>query len=46
MDGMFYKYFMEVLFSVDEFYEDLVSFSKILDFFIFLGWFKKKNEYY
>lgn len=46
MDGMFHKYFMEASFSADEFHEDPVSFSKILDFFTFLGWFKKKNEHY
>ncbi|HAT66192.1 MAG TPA: polyketide synthase, partial [Flavobacteriaceae bacterium] len=46
MDGMFHKYFMEASFSADEFHEDPVSFSKILDFFTFLGWFNKKNEHY
>ncbi len=46
MDGMFHKYFMEASFSADEFHEDPVSFSKILDFFTHLGWFVKKNEHY
>ena len=46
MDGMFHKYFMEASFSADEFHEDPVSFSKILDFFTFLGWFSKKNDNY
>ncbi len=46
MDGMFHKYFMEASFSADEFHEDPVSFSKILDFFCHLGWFSKKNEHY
>jgi SAM-dependent methyltransferase len=46
MDGMFHKYFMEASFSADEFHEDPVNFSKILDFFCFLGWFSKKNEHY
>ena len=46
MDGMFHKYFMEASFSADEFHEDPVSFSKILDFFTYLGWFSKKNEHY
>lgn len=46
MDGMFHKYFMEASFSADEFHEDPVSFSKILDFFCHLGWFSKKNENY
>jgi len=46
MDGMFHKYFMEASFSADEFHEDPISFSKILDFFCYLGWFSKKNEHY
>lgn len=46
MDGMFHKYFMEASFSADEFHEDPLSFSKLLDFFTFLGWFTKKNENY
>ncbi|MEM7185986.1 MAG: class I SAM-dependent methyltransferase [Bacteroidota bacterium] len=46
MDGMFHKYFMEASFSADEFHEDPVSFSKILDFFCHLGWFSKKNDNY
>jgi SAM-dependent methyltransferase len=46
MDGMFHKYFMEASFSADEFHEDPDSFSKILDFFTYLGWFNKKNEHY
>jgi len=46
MDGMFHKYFMEASFSADEFHEDPISFSKILDFFTFLGWFRKKNDHY
>jgi len=43
MDGMFHKYFMEASFSADEFHEDPVNFSKILDFFCYLGWFSKKK---
>lgn len=46
MDGMFHKYFMEASFSADEFHEDPISFSKLLDFFTFLGWFIKKNDTY
>ncbi len=46
MDGMFHKYFMEASFSADEFHEDPVSFSKILDFFSHLGWFQQKNGHY
>ncbi|MBT8255592.1 MAG: class I SAM-dependent methyltransferase [Bacteroidia bacterium] len=46
MDGMFHKYFMEASFSADEFHEDPEKFSKILDFFTYLGWFQKKKENY
>tara|TARA_R110002124_G_scaffold131910_2_gene294411 strand:- start:46142 stop:47779 length:1638 start_codon:yes stop_codon:yes gene_type:complete len=46
MDGMFHKYFMEASFSPEEFHEDPESFSKILDFFSFLGWFSKNNGNY
>ncbi len=46
MDGMFHKYFMEASFTADEFHEDPESFSKILDFFVHLGWFTKKNAHY
>lgn len=46
MGGMFHKYFMEASFRPDEYHKDPESFGKILDFFTFLGWFKKKNETY
>jgi len=46
MGGMFHKYFMETSFRADEFHEDADRFSKLLDFFAHLGWFKKKNETY
>ncbi len=46
MDGMFHKYFMEASFSADEFHEDPINFSKLLDFFTFLGWFSKKSDHY
>lgn len=46
MDGMFHKYFMEASFSADEFHEDPINFSKILDFLTFLGWFHKKGDNY
>ena len=46
MGGMFHKYFMEASFKPDEFHEDAESFSKILDFFAFLGWFEKKGDTY
>ncbi len=46
MDGMFHKYFMEASFSPEEFHEDPVSFSKILDFLCYLEWFTKNNDHY
>lgn len=46
MGGMFHKYFMEANFRADEFHKDPVSFGSLLDFFSFLGWFKKSNETY
>jgi len=46
MGGMFHKYFMETSFSPDEYHQDPESFSQILDFFAFLGWFEKKNRTY
>jgi SAM-dependent methyltransferase len=46
MDGMFHKYFMEASFSADEFHEDPINFSKILDFLTFLDWFTKKEDNY
>jgi len=46
MDGMFHKYFMEASFSADEFHEDPINFSKILDFLSFLGWFNKRGNNY
>lgn len=46
MDGMFHKYFMEASFGPDEFHEDPENFSKILDFFTHLDWFKTQNGNY
>ena len=46
MNGMFHKYFLESSFHPSEFHEDVESFSSLLDFFVFLGWFKKHNENY
>jgi hypothetical protein len=46
MGGMFHKYFMDASFKPEEFHEDAESFSKILDFFTFLGWFEKKGDTY
>lgn len=46
MSGMFHKYFMESYFKAEEFHKDGESFEKLLDFFVFLNWFEKKNETY
>ncbi len=46
MNGMFHKYFMEASFRADEFHKDVDSFSAMLDFFTFLGWFDKNQETY
>ncbi len=46
MSGMFHKYFMETSFSADEFHKDPVSFGKLLDFFVHLGWYKKQKNHY
>ncbi|MCS6928736.1 MAG: class I SAM-dependent methyltransferase [Saprospiraceae bacterium] len=46
MGGMFHKYFMEASFKPEEFHEDAESFGKILDFFVFLGWFEKRGVTY
>lgn len=44
MGGMFHKYFMEASFMPEEFHKDAESFGKLLDFLVYLGWFKKKNH--
>ena len=44
MNGMFHKYFMEAYFMPEEFHEKAESFRQLLDFFAYLGWFKKKNN--
>ncbi len=46
VNGLFHKYFMEASFTAEEYHKDPESFKKILDFFSFLGWFKKKNNTY
>ena len=46
MGGMFHKYFMEASFKPEEFHKDPESFQKLLNFFVFLGWFRKKNNTY
>lgn len=46
MNGMFHKYFMETRFKPEEFHKQPEKFSEILDFFVFLGWFKNFNGFY
>ncbi|WP_343697841.1 class I SAM-dependent methyltransferase [Flavobacterium sp.] len=46
MNGMFHKYFMETSFRPEEFHKSPENFKKILDFFVFLGWFLEKNGNY
>ncbi|KFF16946.1 class I SAM-dependent methyltransferase [Flavobacterium hydatis] len=46
MSGMFHKYFMETSFKPEEFHKSPEHFKKILDFFVHLGWFLKKNGNY
>lgn len=46
MNGFFHKYFMEASFRAGEYHEDPENFSKILDFYTFLGWFTKKDNTY
>ncbi len=46
MSGMFHKYFMETRFTADEFHQDPDSFGRLLDIFVYFGWFlKEKNTY-
>jgi SAM-dependent methyltransferase len=46
MNGMFHKYFMETSFRPEEFHRSPENFKKILDFFVYLGWFQEKNGNY
>jgi len=46
MIGMFHKYFMETSFRPEEFHKSPEQFQKILDFFVFLGWFLEKKGNY
>ena len=46
MSGMFHKYFMETRFSPDEFHQDPESFGRLLDIFVFFGWFQKTRNTY
>ena len=43
MNGMFHKYFMEASFMPEEFHGDGESFARLLEMFVFLNWFEKKN---
>ena len=44
MSGMFHQYFMKSSFHPSEFHSDGVMFERLLDIFIDLGWFEKKEE--
>ena len=46
MSGLFHKYFMQASFKPEEFHEDSKTFGKLLDFFVYLGWFLKEKETY
>lgn len=46
VNGMFHKYFMEASFSAEEYHKNPESFKTILDFFVHLGWFTKRNDTY
>jgi hypothetical protein len=46
VNGLFHKYFMEASFTAEEYHQDPESFKKILDFFAYLGWFRKKKNTY
>jgi len=46
MSGMFHKYFMEASFKPEEFHEDPDSFQRVLDIFVYFGWFSKRNDTY
>ena len=43
MGGMFHKYFMDTSFRPDEFHADGDAFERLLNFFVELGWFTRKN---
>ena len=46
MSGMFHKYFMQASFKPEEFHRDAESFERLLDFFVYFGWFKKEKGTY
>lgn len=46
MSGMFHNYFMKASFRPEEFHEDGKNFGRLLNIFVFLGWFEQKNGTY
>ncbi len=46
MGGMFHKYFMEASFRPEEFHQDGESFQRLLDIFVYFGWFDQSNGTY
>lgn len=46
MNGFFHNYFTQASFRAGEYHEDPENFSKILDFYTYLGWFTKKGITY
>ena len=46
MGGMFHKYFMDTSFRPEEFHKDAEAFERLLNFFVELGWFDRKNGTY
>ena len=46
MSGMFHNYFMHASFHPEEFHKDPESFTRLLDFFVYLNWFQKKGNTY
>lgn len=46
MSGMFHNYFMNASFRPEEFHKDPENFTRLLDFFVYLNWFEKKNNTY
>lgn len=46
VNGLFHKYFMEASFRAQKYHNNPESIKKILDFFVHLEWFTKKNDTY
>jgi hypothetical protein len=44
MNGMFHKYFMEASFKPEEFHKDPDVFQRLLEIFVYFGWFDKNNQ--